>query len=244
MRLVRNCSLAIGLLAALVALPPVASAQTDAYHNARRLGGSTSFHKPPLTNAASLKRMMAKKGMAADIKNVLGQGDAGAVADKVLATLTSPTEVVKGGNCSEAVPADGAIVECDFTVGSTLQWMAYRPVVKRKATPSLLRNVRWAGKRPFKALLFRVTTDDKVYTFVVPKPCGNLSLASTVDIAKPPVQLSADRRCVDYTLQARITATGDLSKVASVSVSLNGASAGQLTPPSWSMAADRPGTYT
>jgi hypothetical protein len=79
---------------------------------------------------------------------------------------------------------------------------------------------------------------------VLPKPCGNLSLASTVDIPKPPVQLTVDRRCVDYTLQGRITASGDLSRVASVSVSLNGASAGQLTPPSWSMGADRPGTYT
>src|SRR3954447_10269473 len=101
MRLVRHGGVPIGLAAPLMALPAVASAQTDAYHNARRLGGSTSFHKAPLTTAASLKRMMATKGMAADIKSVLGQGDVGDVADKVVAALTSPTEVAKAGNCAE-----------------------------------------------------------------------------------------------------------------------------------------------
>ena len=240
----RTYIFALGLAAVLMALPSAASAQTDAYHNARRLGGSTSFYKPPLTTAASLKKMIAKTSIAADITNVLGQGDVGDVSDKVIATLSSPTEVVRGGSCADAVPVDGTIVECDFTPGSTLQWMAFRPVVKRKPTPSLLRNVRWSAKKPFKAFLFRVTTADKIYTFVLPKPCGNLSLASTLDVAKPPVQLAVDRRCVDYTLQARITATGDLSRVGAVSVSLNGAAMGQLTAPSWFMTTDRPGTYT
>jgi hypothetical protein len=139
---------------------------------------------------------------------------------------------------------DGTIVECDFMPGSTLQWMAFRPRVKGKPTPSLLRNLRWAGRAPFKAFLFRVTTDDKIYTFVVPKPCANISLVSAQDIAKPPVQLSLDRRCIDYTLQGRISATGDLTKVGRVRVLLNGSPAGELTAPSWSLNVTAPGTYT
>jgi hypothetical protein len=125
-----------------------------------------------------------------------------------------------------------------------MEWMAYRPVVKGKRTPSLLRQLRWAGRAPFKAFLFRVTTDDKIHTFVLPKPCGNLSLASTQNIAKPPVQLTLDRRCVDYALQGRISAGGDLTKVGRVRAKLNGVDAGELTGPSWSMDINKPGTYT
>jgi hypothetical protein len=231
-------------LGALLALPIGASAQTDAYHNARRLGGSTSFYKPPLTNAASLKKMMASKRVNADLRTVLEQAGLTELTDKVIATLSNPTEIVRGGNCAEAAPPDGTIVECDFAPGGTIEWMAYRPIVKRKPTPSLLRSVRWSGKRPFKTFLFRVSTDDKIYTFLVPKPCANVSLMKSEDIPKPPVQLTVDRRCVDYALQGRITASGDLSKVARVRVSLNGSPAGELTGPAWSMNIERPGTYT
>ena len=243
MRFVRHSILLVTAAAALVALPADAAAQAE-YRNARRLGGSTSFYKPPLTNAASLKKMMARKGIVADLGNVLGQAGASEVTDRVIATLQSPTEVVRGGNCAEASPVDGTLVECDFAPGATLEWMAFRPKVKGKPTPSLLRNLRWAGKAPFKAFVFRVTTDDKIYTFVLPKPCANLSLASAQDIPKPPVQLTLDRRCVDYALQGRITATGDLSKVGKVRALLNGSPAGELTAPSWSLNVTAPGTYT
>ena len=90
-----------------------------------------------------------------------------------------------------------------------------------------------------------MTTPDKIYTFVVPKPCGNLSLASAVDIAKPPVQVSVDRACTPAgKLTATVHANGDLTKVGRVQVSINGSAAGELTAPSWSMTSDRSGTYS
>lgn len=231
---------------AVLAMASGASAQgADGYRNARRLGGSTSFYKPPLTTAASLKKMATNKRVAADLANVLNQGGVGDVADKIMSTLTSPTEVVKGASCAEATPADGTLVECDFQPGGTLQWMAFKPLVKGKHTPSLLQNLRWAGKKPFKAFLFRVTTDDKIYTFIVPKPCANISLASTVDVPKPPVQISVDRACTpDGKLTVTVKATGDLARVGRVRVSVNGSPAGELTAPTWSMTSDKPGTYT
>jgi len=235
------------VVAAVVGAAASVSAQgTDGYKNARRLGGSTSFYKPPLTTAASLKKFGANKRVIADVQNVLGQAGLPAdVAEKVVSTLANPGEVVKGATCGESTPADGTVVDCEFKVGDTLEWMAFKPRVKGKPTPSLLRQLRWSGKKPFRAFLFRVTTADKIYTFVVPKPCGNLSMASAVDIAKPPVQVSVDRACTPAgKLTATVRATGDLAKVGRVQVSINGSAAGELTAPSWSMTSDRPGTYS
>jgi hypothetical protein len=78
-----------------------------------------------------------------------------------------------GGACADATPEVGVIVECDVQPVQTMQWMAHRP---RGAEPALLHNIRWAGARPFKAYLLRVTDGDRTYTFVVPKICGNVSL--------------------------------------------------------------------
>ena len=85
----------------------------------------------------------------------------------------------KGGSCVGATPADGVLLECDFPVGGTLEWMAYRPNIGRgDRTPGRIEKFRWSGRQTFGAFLFRVTNSRGVYTFVVPKPCGNLSLAS------------------------------------------------------------------
>ena len=243
---VRNRALVAAAVVAVVVGAAASVSAQDGYKNARRLGGSTSFFKPPLTTAASLKKFGANKRVIADVRNVLGQAGLPAdVAEKVVSTLANPGEIVKGATCGESTPADGTVVDCEFKVGDTLEWMAFKPRVKGKPTPSLLRMLRWAGKKPFRAFLFRVTTADNVYTFVVPKPCGNLSLVSTVNIAKPPVQVSVDRACTpDGKLTATVRATGDLAKVGRVQVSINGAAAGELTAPSWSMTSDRPGTYS
>jgi hypothetical protein len=224
----------------------VAAQGADGYRTAHRLGGSTSFYKPPLTTPASLKKYATNKRVIADMRTVMQEaGVDTAVAEKILSTLAAPTEIVKGGSCAEAPPVDGTIVECDFQSGSTMEWMAYKPRVKGKPTPSLIRKLRWGGKRPFKAYLFRVSTEDNIYTFMLPKPCGNLTLVSTQEIVKPPVQVSIDRSCTpDGKLTATVRATGDLAKVGRVRVSINGASAGELTGLSWTMTADRPGAYT
>jgi hypothetical protein len=56
-------------VAALLTIAPVAGAQpaTGVYHDAHRFG-STSFHRPPLTTVASLKKMAPVKNMADDIR--------------------------------------------------------------------------------------------------------------------------------------------------------------------------------
>jgi len=227
-------------------------AQTsDGYRDAHRLGGSTSFYRPsvsrPLTTPASLKRMMGNKQVVADIRNVLQQGGVDPnVAETIVTTLTNPTEIVRGIDCNEATPVDGVLVDCAFQPGETLEWMAYKPRVKGKPTPSLIHKFRWAGRKPFQAWLFRVTTGDRIDTFVLPKPCGNLSLMKTEQVRKTPVTVTADRNC---TPEGRLTvnfraSSEDLNKVGRIRVSLNGTQVGEMTSPSWSYSSDRPGTYT
>jgi hypothetical protein len=77
-------------------------------------------------------------------------------------------------------------VECQFQPGATLEWMAYRPNLNRgNRTPGRIERFRWAGRSPFQAFLFRVTNNNRTYTFVVPKICGNLSLMSMSELPRP-----------------------------------------------------------
>ncbi len=116
---------------------------------------------------------------------VLDQAGVANLADSVVSSIASADTAVMGGACAEATPLDGTVVECDVRPGDTLQWMAYRP--KPNGAPALLSSLRWAGAKPFRAFLFRVTKDNRIYTFVVPKICGNLSLMGVQDIPRAPV---------------------------------------------------------
>ncbi len=158
-----------------------ADERDPAVRDIHQLGGSTAFYrKSPLTTVASLNRMAGDPSVVADIRTVLGQAGIPTLADDVVAALDVKTSAM-GGLCSDATPAAGTIVECDVRPGETLDWMAYRP--QGKAGLGLLRNIRWAGKKAFRAYLFRVTSDNRAYTFVVPKVCGNLSLLGVEEIA-------------------------------------------------------------
>ena len=88
-------AVALGLTLASVAAAQGGGA--DILHNARRLGGSTAFYKPPLKTAADLKQMAARKGMAEDVRTVLRESGIPETADAVLATLTGAASSVKGG---------------------------------------------------------------------------------------------------------------------------------------------------
>jgi hypothetical protein len=244
---------AVGIAAVVMglALASVAAAQSAAaptLHNATRLGGSTAFYTPPLKTAASLKQMVAKRAVAEDIRTVLSEAGIPETADAVLATLAGATSSVRGGSCDEATPADGAIVECDVQPGSTLMWMALRPnVSKRIRAPGRLEGVRWAGKQPFRAFLFRVTSDYKVYTFILPKACANLSLMSVKEIEGAPVSIAVDRVCDPKTGDVRVTTratSNDLARVQRVRVAVNGQPAGELTAPMWTLTSDKSGDYT
>ncbi len=232
-----------------LALASAAAAQggQGVVHNAHRLGGATAFYTPPLRTAGSLKQMVARKGMPEDIRAVLRESGIPETAEAVLATLTGAMSSVRVGSCADATPADGVIVECDFQPGTTLLWMAYRPnAIRGNRAPGRIESVRWAGERPFKALLFRVTNDYRIYTFILPMACSNLSLMSVKEIEGEPVDVSVDRVCDPATgvLRATVKAVSkDLERVRRVSVAIDGQPAGELTAPSWTFTSNKPGDY-
>ncbi len=239
---VGTAAIALGLTLASVA---AAQGGTGALHNARRFGGSTAFYRLPVETVDALQRMMAQPGIVADIRHVLDQAGLSSAADAVVATLTEARTVMRGTTCAGATPADGTLVECDFEPGGTLLWMAYRPT-GQGGRPGLIEGgIRWAGERSFRAFLFRVTEGDRIYTFVLPTVCSNLSLVSVHEVPELPAQISVERTCApDGTLRAVVTAAGDLSRVARVRVAIDGRPAGELTPSSWSMTTYTPGTYS
>jgi len=248
----KRCAVGAAALVFGLATVTVASAQAigaDGVHNATHLGGAAAFYAPPLRSASDLKRMVDKKGMADDIRAVLRESGIPETADAVLATLAGASSSVRGATCDEATPASGVIVECDVQKGTMLQWMALRPNGnKGDRKPGRLERVRWAGDKPFKAYLFRVTSDYKVYTFILPVACSNLSLLSVSEVAGEPVTISVDRVCNPATGLLRTTvkaSSRDLDRVQSVTMAINGQSAGSLAAPGWTWAADnRPGDYT
>jgi len=57
--------------------------------------------------------------------------------------------------------------------------------LKRGGAPAVLRNVRWAGRDSFDAWQFKLTVGGYIYSFIVPKVCGNFSLVSRVAAPVP-----------------------------------------------------------
>jgi hypothetical protein len=234
----------------LLALAAPAAGQT--YRNIRVLGKTPSrFYHPPLTDVASLKRYARNPRVVKDIDIVLAAGGIpSAVAAQVLPRLQEPGTVTRQASCS-TLPEGNAVVDCGFETGGTMDWMAARNLVKGKRPPKIVQNLRWAGKKPFQAFLFRIDTDDMTYVFMVPKPCGNLTLVRKIPKEPPPVvvdppaiSVNVARDCYDARLAVTVKATGDLSQTSRISVLLDGKAAGELTAPSWSMQSGTPGTYT
>lgn len=169
----------LGSVGLVLALAPAVSAQDSTNtspRNIRHLGGSTAFYRPSLTTSATLNRMGRNPVAEANIRTVISQAGIPELADRVVSALTSSAPSVRGGNCSDATPADGVLIECEVRQGETLLWMAYKPGGRKQ--PAIMKDLRWAARQPFQAFLFRVTTADRSYTFLVPKACGNLSLMS------------------------------------------------------------------
>ena len=89
-------------LAILAAVAPASWAQTNNMHKLTKLGQvpESAMHVPPLTNAKSLARMMAIKRMPGDFRKAFELAGLGSIADGAIATLTSPSSVVAGGDCA------------------------------------------------------------------------------------------------------------------------------------------------
>lgn len=169
-----------------VGAPGGALAQDDApasTREIRRLGGSTALYGAPIPDVSTLRRRSAEPRIQRRVRAIFEQAGLPRLAAPVLATLTTATNATMAGRCVDAMPADGALVECEVHPGQSLPWMAFQ----RAGAPVVLRNVRWAGSAPFRAYLTHVVDSGRAYSFLIPKDCGNVSLLRIADVpATPP----------------------------------------------------------
>jgi len=68
--------------------------------------------------------------------------------------------------------------EKTWDVGDKVMWMLFRSRGKVK----LVKDLEWAGKAPVPVFSFTVVKGFKHYEFIMPKPCGNISLRKVEEI--------------------------------------------------------------
>jgi hypothetical protein len=73
---------------------------------------------------------------------------------------------------------DSAFKEKDIAVGDKFMWMLFRSQGKVKVALDL----EWAGKSPLPVFSFTVVKGFMHYEFVMPRPCGNISLLKVEEI--------------------------------------------------------------
>lgn len=151
-----------------------AYAQDDNYKSLSRLGGSTRFDAP-LRDVASVQKWAARKRAQTGIAQVLEKAGVPQLAPTVIDILT------------KADPAQ--LKETEVQPGTTMVWMAFR---RGGTRPEIVRNVKWAGKKPFQGFTFVIDDMVQTYTFVVPKPCANLTLV-TSEPSREKARLDAER---------------------------------------------------
>jgi Outer membrane protein beta-barrel domain len=160
-RVVRSGVLVATVLGMLVA-PAIAQDGTDGReHQVTRLGGTTRFSQPMHTLDDLRAMVQANRSAIRSVMVMAGYGD-------VSAQLTD------GFSVSE-------VTDTTIAPGSRFLFMG----LKRGGAPAVLRNVRWAGRDSFDAWQFKVTVGGYVYSFIVPKVCGNFSLVSRVAVPVP-----------------------------------------------------------
>src|SRR5580765_7644916 len=157
-RVVRSAVLVATALGMLVA-PAIAQDGTE--HQVTRLGGTTRFSQPLRTVDDLHAMVVANRSAIRSVMVMAGYGDVSA-------------QLADGFSVSE-------VTDTTITPGSRFLFMA----LKRGGAPAVLRNVRWAGRDSFDAFQFKVTAGGYVYSFIVPKVCGNFSLVSKVAAPVP-----------------------------------------------------------
>lgn len=67
---------------------------------------------------------------------------------------------------------EAQLIEKELPVGERMMWMLYRS----RGRVKVVEDLEWAGTEPLGVYSFFVEKNDRVYEFVMPKPCGNVAL--------------------------------------------------------------------
>lgn len=133
----------------------------DNYKTVTRLGGGNRFDGS-LKDAAAVQKWAARKRTQNGINTVFEKAGLPQLAPTVIEILT------------KADP--NQLKETEFQAGNTMVWMAFR---RGGGRAEIVRNIKWGGKKPFQGFTFVIDDMVQTYTFIVPKPCSNISLVSS-----------------------------------------------------------------
>ena len=147
--------------------------------------GQHPFYKSKDIQPGDLKIIAVDK--AGDVK--MGFEDAGN-GDLVFAFL------------EQIQKADVQTVE--LNPGDGLQWMLF----KKGKKVQVLKDVVWAGKKPLVAYDFTIFRDGKLYEFIVPKICGNVSLKNVTEAPAPVCALTVSPEQVEIGQPVKIDVCG------------------------------------
>ena len=76
----------------------------------------------------------------------------------------------------------------ELNPGDTVKWMLF----KKGRKVQVKNDVVWAGKKPITAYNFTIFRDGKLYEFIVPKICGNISLKNVSEVPAPTCVLNVE----------------------------------------------------
>lgn len=74
----------------------------------------------------------------------------------------------------------------ELSPGETFRWMLF----KKGRKVQVKNDVIWSGKKPITAYDFTIYRDGKLYEFIVPKICGNISLKNVSEVPAPVCKLN------------------------------------------------------
>jgi hypothetical protein len=99
----------------------------------------------------------------------------------------------------------------ELNPGDTLQWMLF----KKGRKVEVKNDVVWAGKKPITAYTFVIFRDGKLYEFIVPKICGNISLKSVKEVPAPVCSLTVAPEQVELGQPVKIDVCGSQNSLKS-----------------------------
>lgn len=92
----------------------------------------------------------------------------------------------------------------DMNPGDTVNWMLF----KKNRKVMVMNDVVWAGKKPLTAYTFTIFRDGKLYEFIVPKICGNISLKGVNEVPAPACALTVSPEEVEIGQPVKIDVCG------------------------------------
>ena len=125
--------------------------------------GVKPFYKPELKSVDDFRQMVKKT--LPDLKKGFQMAGAADLYDGFVSQAGQP-----------------GIEEIEIKPGEKLQWMMY----KSGKTVKLMKDVVWAGKKPFKAFRLTMEKSGNRYTFVIPAKCGNVAFDEKTTLPAPP----------------------------------------------------------